>query len=196
MTALSREAAQECSPRRKPWGKPANQQAPAGRKNGISHDQRQRRLIRSGLQTGGTPVIAKQIPSLFVRRPVIRRAVSVQRDRVPLRVEDQSPRNDEPNVFEDEVSRQEIKVSPLVKFAIRARMDTANVSAIGLAVGRGLYLHPHKASAGLDDHVVARRISPRLGQAQTLFGGSRHKLKLRPLAAPLAILDMPLASLG
>src|SRR5580692_2258239 len=70
------------------------------------------------------------------------------------------------------------KVSPLVEFAVRARMDAANVSAIGLAVGRGFHLHPHEVPAGLDHHVVARRISPRLGEAQTVLGGSGHKLQL------------------
>jgi hypothetical protein len=57
-------------------------------------------------------------------------------------------------------------------------------------------LHPQEVPAGFNHHIVARRISPWLGHAQTFFGGSGHKLKLRPFAAPFAILDMTLASLG
>jgi hypothetical protein len=90
--------------------------------------------IQPGLLSRAPPVIAQQIPSLFIRRPVILQAVSIQRDRGPFRTDDQSPRNDEPNVFKTEIGRQKIKVSPFVKFAPGARMDAANISSIGLTV--------------------------------------------------------------
>ena len=67
-------------------------------------------------------------------------------------------------------------------------MNTANITPIGLPVSGGFHLHAHEVAAGFDDHIVSRRISPGLRQAQSILGGSGHKLELGPLPAPLAIL--------
>jgi hypothetical protein len=143
---------------------------------------------RKRLWRRAATVIAEKIPSLSVHCPVVDKVVSVKRNRGPFWAHDDSRRNDEPHIFGNDVGSQEIKIPPLVEFAPGARMDAAHITPVRLPVGGGFDLHAHEVPAGLDDHIVARRISPRLGQPETVLGGSGHKLKLGPLPAPFAIL--------
>jgi hypothetical protein len=57
------------------------------------------------------------------------------------------------------------------------------------SLGR-FHLHPQKAPLMLDPKVIGRGISLRLGDAQSVGGGSRHETHLGPLALLLAVLDI------
>jgi hypothetical protein len=55
---------------------------------------------------------------------------------------------------------------------------------------RGFDLHAQEMAMMLDGKVEARGISIRLGDTQSVRGGSRHETHLRPLAPLLAVFDI------
>jgi hypothetical protein len=65
----------------------------------------------------------------------------------------------------------------------------ANIGAEAHVLG-GFDLHAQEMALVLDGKVIARGISVRLGDAQSVGGGSGHKTHLGPLAPLFAVLDV------
>ena len=65
----------------------------------------------------------------------------------------------------------------------------ANVGAPAHVLG-GFYLHAQEMTLVLDGEVVARGVSVRLGDAQSVGGGAGHETHLCPLTALFAVLDI------
>jgi hypothetical protein len=77
VTALSREAAQECSPRRKPWGQTAKPTSPRVTRILFCRNLAQFLPPDPVVFSSSAAVVEQQTPSLFIRRPIIRQAVSI-----------------------------------------------------------------------------------------------------------------------
>jgi hypothetical protein len=96
-----------------------------------------------------------------------------------------SCRDDVPNVFCNDINRQKIEFSWMVRLARIAGLDPAIV-AFPATTDRRFDLYAYEAAAGFDCHVVAA-FSPGFGNPEAEFGRFCHELKLSPLAATFAV---------
>jgi len=134
------------------------------------------------------PIIAKQVPSLFIGRPATGRGRRMDHDGNLFAVEYESCWNDVPEVFGNYVHGKEIEISSLVGSAGRGA-DVAFVAASGPDAGSGFHLDTHETAVDLDHRIVTARVTHRLGNPQIAFGGRSDKLQLRPLSTAFAILE-------
>jgi len=107
------------------------------------------------------------MPRLFVRRVLAGRVGGVETNAAPVPVDHESCRDDVPKVLCDDVDRQEIEFSWLVRLAVTAGLDTAAVATFRHPVDGRLNLYAYEVTVGFDHDVVARKVSPRFGNRQT-----------------------------
>ena len=100
------------------------------------------------------------MPSLFVPSILAGRVEGVETNATPISVDHDSRWDDVPNVLCDDVDRQEIEFSGLVRLAATAGLDTAAVATFRHPVDCRLDLYAYEVTAGFDHDVVARKVSP------------------------------------
>lgn len=107
----------------------------------------------------------QQIPRLSVSFVLAARAGRTERYCAQSLVHHESCRDNVPNVFRNDINRQEIKVAWLIRPDRVAGPDPANV-ALPSAADCRFDLYAYQAAAGFDHHVLAT-FSPGFGNPET-----------------------------
>lgn len=84
-----------------------------------------------------------------------------------LSLEDYSSWNDVPNLFGDDVCREEIDFTRRVSLSLLVGSESAEI-AVGESVACRLHLYSDELPAVFDPDVVGRRVSPRLRHSESL----------------------------
>lgn len=95
-------------------------------------------------------------------------------------------RKDIPGIRGDDQGGDKVDVAGRVGDAIRIKVAFVRVTAME---DGAFHLYAEEASAMLGRDIVRGAIAPRLGDAESEFGGTRHETQLGPLAARLGEAD-------
>jgi len=95
--------------------------------------------------------------------------------------------NDVPGVGGDDVGSDEVQLVGGIRHSIGGYVAFIRVAAFVLGA---LDLDAQEASIVFDGEVVAGHVSPRLGDAEAMFGGASHKAQFGPLTPRFGVLDV------
>ncbi len=91
-------------------------------------------------------------------------------------------RNQIPDILRNHISRKKVDLLQRVRFAVRVRLELAQISILRPAIRR-FHLHPQNPVPRFNPHILSRRISPGLRHLEPIPHRPRHKLQLHPLPA-------------
>jgi hypothetical protein len=96
-------------------------------------------------------------------------------------------RDDVPGVGGDDIGGDEVEAVAGIRRAVGSDVAFIRMSAL---VAGAFDLDAEKASVMLDGEIVGRHVSPGLGNAKAVLGGSGHKTGLGPFAPRFGVRDI------